>query len=1256
MKNMKFRNKLVYKITLTIMIPVIIISVIVSVFLLKDIAEKTEVEFTNYLEEVVFNYVDYIDRSLINISENATKDALYIENINNITSSDLIALTNNNINSDSLIFGSGIFFDQDMNPFTGRLAYFYSYRFKEDSIIEMIVDEDSDHIDYDYIENNPEWWETPSRFHKGGWTKPYSDTLSGSPSMITYFQPFYFDDEFAGIITIDISLEKLEQWLITNERVLEENLDPSTFLVSTDSIVILSDLPDRIGTKIFDTDPRYSRYNYEQSLTVVSKAVAGETGKEFVSTIDGKSKLIAFFTPLHSTTWAAISLIPYEIIYENVKKGATQVFLIILIFNIVLVIVIILIARLISKPIIKLSKISLKIAEGDYTTKINVKNNDEIGILANNFKLMKNNLRRREEELTESNKKFEIIFANSPFGVIYFDHDLNIVSYNDKLMELIGASKETNYIGENVNALPIHEKSTEFVSKAIKTGEFTSFSSDSFNDSNKHLRININPLDNNNASGAIVTIEDITTEVKNTDLKIETEAALKASESKSLFLANMSHEIRTPMNAIIGLSHLMEKTELNTKQNNYLNKINSSAKLLLGIINDILDFSKIEAGKLTLELASFNLEQMLMDINNIFSYTAAQKGLEFILFIHPEVPKEIKGDELRLKQIIINLLSNAIKFTHDGEIEVSIRVKKESKENICLEFNVRDTGIGMDEEQRAKVFGAFSQADESTTRKYGGTGLGLSISKRLVELMHGEIGVESKPNVGTTFFFDAKLEQVDQKDVLNLLPTPDLEGTKVLVCDDNASARLVISSILKSFTFLPEEFENGISLLEELESSDEKNPDLLILDWQMPEMDGIKVAKRITSSEKIQHKPKIILLTAHSEITFNKEIELSGIDAILYKPVTNSTLFDTIIDVYGKDIPKKHVSLSEKDTQTEKLKEYAGARVLLVEDNEINQEVATELLETMGLVVEVAGNGKIAVTKILEADPARFSLVFMDLQMPVMDGYTATKTIRNNKEFLKLSIVAMTADVMEGVKERCLEFGMKDFVSKPINPAEVVKAVINWAVKPEGVQIKKPKTKRKDHSGEVRIPDIPGLNIESALGRMNNKKKLYVSILEKFYNNNQNFISELKVTLDKGDHETAQRMIHTLKGVTGNVGADSLHKSTKIVETSINEKDSKKIEDELNKLDVELKELFGNISSQLDFASKSESQELNIDLVKEIIPKLKQLLIKKSPKAKVLTKELEEAGLSGEKFEEMVIKLNKYDFKGALQLLDELSM
>jgi len=1255
---MNFLNKLVYKIAFAILTPIIIVSIILTIFLYKSISERTEEKHINNLQQVVFDYVEYLDLTLEKLSYTISKDVLFLENTQENTPEELFKITTNNLLADSIVYGSGIIFDQFMYNKDSEEALFYSYK-NGDHVVEMDINEIAT-AGLSYLDKDFEWWRMPSARHTSGWTKPYYDSTAGKIDMVTYYHPFFSDDTYAGVVTIDISLNRLKAWLIKNERNIEKDYNAITYLISQDSTVIFSENTERIGLNVFDTTHNYSkRLNINESLEVISKAIDGQTGFQIVSAVDSDKSFIAFYAPLHNASWTAISLISYSTIEESIIQSVSRVISVIVGFIIFIIVIVVLIANYVTKPIVKLSILSLKIAEGDYKTKINIRSKNEIGMLADNFKLMKTNLRQRENELSEANKKYEVIFNNSPVGIVYIDDKAIIISHNKKFIDIIGYKDEKSLLGLSVDSVG-KIKEVQKIKSVLKTGIGVVYTTESEIIKGVFLRVNINPvLFDKKITGAIITIEDVTTQVKNTELVIKTKAAEKANESKSLFLANMSHEIRTPMNAVIGLSHLIEKTQLNVKQKNYLSKINSSAKLLLGIINDILDFSKIEAGKLTLEYSSFNLENMLIDVNNIFSYTAAQKGIEFILFMRPEVPHMVIGDELRLKQVVINLISNAIKFTETGEIEVCIRLKKQTKKTVILTVEVRDTGIGMSKDQQSKVFGAFNQADDSTTRKYGGTGLGLSISKRLVELMGGEIGLKSKPGEGTSFFFDAVLEMVEDNNTYSFLPTPDLSGIKVLVCDDNATTRLVISSILKSFTFKTLEFENGKLLLEALEDNKNEKFELLILDWDMPGLNGLEVAKRIKESTTLKNKPKIIFITSYTEVDLEKEKELAGLDAILYKPITNSILFDTVMEVFGKDVEKRYKALNSEYKEIEMLKDFEGARVLVVEDNEINQEVATELLESMGMVVEIAANGKLASDRILNSHSGEFNLVFMDLQMPVMGGLEAAGVVFANEKFKHIPIVAMTADVMEGVKEKCLEVGMKDFVSKPISPSEVVKAIVKWAIKPvdkkQETRNKKQETRQKEINDKIEPLIIQGLNIESALVRMNNKKNLYLSILEKFYISNQNFIVEIKTAIDKDDFETAKLMIHTFKGVCGNIGADSLHLLTKSVEASIKENDSAKIEDRLNELDKELKELFGNILNNLNFGEKEERKELNTVLVKELVPKLRELLIAKSPKAKGLVKDLEQAGLSGDLFEDIKSKLNKYDFKNALLILERIS-
>jgi PAS domain S-box-containing protein len=1172
-------------------------------------------------------------------------------------SDELIKLVNNNLNHDELIFGSGIFFDEDTNPFNSRLAYVYSFR-SGDSISMQVVDDNTDQIRYDYIKDYPEWWRIPADDNRSGWTHPYYDTLSGRPRMITYFYPFFFDDVFSGITTIDISLDVFEKWLIKEHMSMQKNFETTTFIISKDSTIILSDQRNNIGKKVFSSNPSNKyRFNAEQSINVLNKTFAGKTGMDKISSFDGNKKFIAFFSPIHSTEWSIISLIPYELINEKVRKNTFDVFLLIIIFNFVLILIIILIARYITKPITKLSKLSLKIANGDYSETISIYSNDEIGLLSNNFKLMKNNLRKREKEITEANKKYEIIFDNSPIGIVYFDKNSKILSYNKRFLEINNLDGNESYVGKAAGVLIVNDKNKNILKAVINEGKHGSYTTESSYVPGMYVRVNVEPVfgSEEKTTGAIATIEDITTEIRNTKLQIKAEAAEKANESKSLFLANMSHEIRTPMNAIIGLSHLMGKTKLDNKQQDYLAKISSSANLLLGVINDILDFSKIEAGKIELESAWFNLEEMLNDLNNLFTYSANQKNLEFILHIDSDVPLRLLGDELRLKQVLINFLSNSMKFTQEGEIEVLLKIVDRKEDKCILQFEVRDTGIGMSKEQQDKVFEAFSQADESTTRKYGGTGLGLSISKRLVEMMGGQIWVESREGVGTTFFFTAGFVcEENEKGVGYYIPTPDLRNIKAYVCDDNATTRMVISNMLKAFTFVPEAFENGESLLKHLESTTYETANLLILDWQMPGMNGLEVARLIKQSNKIKHKPKIILLTAFSNVDFEKTMEKGSIGAVLYKPVSYSILFDTIMNVFNKDIPLRQKKGKSKELNLKSLTPFAGAHVLLVDDNEINQDVAAELLESFGLSVDVAGNGKIAVEKVLNSEPSKYNLVFMDLQMPVMDGYTATKTLRKNKKYHDVPIVAMTADVMEGVKEECLKIGMKDFVSKPINPSEVVKAIINWAVKPENADRTKKRKKIESANPDFDFTKLRNIDFNEGLCRVNGNKMTYIKILKKFSDNYSKIAEQLLTDVKAKDAETIKSKLHSLKGVAGNIGANELHELLKQTEREFKNGIPNNSKLLLTKIDEALQSILISIKDA-DIQSGTNKETLDefvlSDTVIEKIKKAIKLLDDSDPDGIELIEEINFSGKYKNIKNKIKKSLDNYDFETAKEIL-----
>ncbi len=742
------------------------------------------------------------------------------------------------------------------------------------------------------------------------------------------------------------------------------------------------------------------------------------------------------------------------------------------------------------------------------------------------------------------------------------------------------------------------------------------------------------------------------------DLVTAREKALSATEAKSNFLANMSHEIRTPMNAILGLTHLALGTELDGKQRDYLQKSYRAAQNLLGLINDILDFSKIEANKLDIESVNFDLRDVLDNLAEVAGVKAGESGLEFLIDIPLELPVNLQGDPLRLGQVLLNLVNNAVKFTSEGEVKLGIEEVVRRGEQLSLCFTVSDTGIGMSPEQQKKLFQEFSQADSSTSRKYGGTGLGLTISKRLVELMDGEIGVDSEAGKGSHFWFVANFGLGEASERKSRDVPATLQQLKVLIVDDNPASREIFSRYVEAFGFERGEVASGEEAIAELERADKEDPyRLVLMDWQMPGgMDGIEASRRIKEHPGLTNIPAIIMVSSYGREELQREVAMAGLEGYLVKPVSESNLMGSIVAALGED-GEQDETMSAPGAQPVGENSLAGARLLLVEDNEINQQVARELLEQRGIQITIAENGEQAVAAVKQHS---YDGVLMDIQMPVMDGYEATREIRRDSQYQSLPIIAMTANAMASDREKTIEAGMNDHIAKPIDVGAMFQVLERWIEIPETRRAAQVQETVSDEASPAdnALPELPGIDTIAGLARVGGNARLYRNILLKFRDSQADAPAQIALALQDNDRSTAERLAHTLKGVAANIGADDVAARARVLEAAIK---GDAVQDELqDAVRAALKHALGALAL-LDRADSEDEATARgtggTKVLKPMLEELKQLIEDGDSDAVDMLQNIryQVAGVNSiTGISQLGELLDDYEFEQALEALDDI--
>ncbi len=833
--------------------------------------------------------------------------------------------------------------------------------------------------------------------------------------------------------------------------------------------------------------------------------------------------------------------------------------------------------RIIVAPISALGQAITKIQDTHVKQRVEWSSNDELGAVVHAFNDMQDKqaeaereldeykaglealIEQRTAELSENQRLLKGIVDNSSALIYVKNTDGQYLMVNKLWNERLQRSNK-QAIGKTDHELfptDLADKYRENDLRVLNSGRPISEEEPALYPDGEHTLISLKfPILNEN--GICTATCGISTDISERkqlerELVLAKETAEKANHAKSDFLANMSHEIRTPMNGIIGFTSLALQTPLNEQQQNFLNKIRISADALLALINDILDFSKIEAGKLEIEHTDFELQKVIEDVGDLFADAAANKNLELICHKNPDVPNNLRGDPLRLRQILINLTSNAIKFTEQGEIYVNVELADKDLSQLRLKFRVKDTGVGIKPELIDTVFSSFTQVDGSTSRKFGGTGLGLAICKQLTTLMGGKIAASSQPGQGSTFWCELPFEYDEDNASERNQSIAALQGKRILVVEDNESSREVLVEMLTGVQSKVVQVDSGERALDQiLNCADSNEPfHLVLLDWKLPGIDGLETAAVIRSTPNTCDLP-IVMITAFGREPERERADQLKLNKFLTKPIQESTLVDTLLEVLGeqkKTTQKQTTKLQPTDAT------LTGVKILLAEDNPINQEVAATLLTGLGAEVEIANDGREAIDLI---NGLQFNAVLMDLQMPEIDGYEATSTIRKTHSEKALPIIAMTAHATQDDRNRCLNAGMNDYISKPIDPDKLYSTLRKWVSPLAAGNNSDPATHVNARSNDS-LPEqndaigwIPGFDTAAGIKRLNGDSSMYAKLLKQFASTYTGMAQEIENTLSTGDLDQCGEILHGIKGVAANLSAVELCLASADLETALN--------------------------------------------------------------------------------------------------------